>query len=100
MPYDFDQAGIVDAPHAGPNPAFSIRSVKQRLFRGRCIHNDILDTTIRKYNDHRDEILEVVTEVEAVHSRSTKMMSSYNEQFYKLIGSEKRLNSQIVKKCI
>ena len=47
MPYDFDMSGFVDAPYAEPNPRFKIRSVRQRLYRGRCAHNGHLDDSLR-----------------------------------------------------
>jgi len=35
IPYDFDQSGLVDAPHARPNERFDLRTVRDRLYRGR-----------------------------------------------------------------
>ncbi|MFQ5983806.1 MAG: hypothetical protein ACE5KS_10595, partial [Woeseiaceae bacterium] len=49
IPYDFDHAGMVDAPHASPNPKFRIRDVKQRLYRGRCANNGHLDSTLQLF---------------------------------------------------
>jgi hypothetical protein len=37
IPYDFDQSGFVNAPYATPNSRFNLRSVKSRLYRGRCM---------------------------------------------------------------
>ena len=39
VPYDFDFAGIVDAPYAEPNPRFKLRGVTSRLYRGHCSFN-------------------------------------------------------------
>ncbi len=36
VPYDFDHAGIVDAPYAGPAPELEIASDRVRLYRGFC----------------------------------------------------------------
>jgi hypothetical protein len=49
VPYDFDQAGLVDAPYAAPAPQFKLRSVEQRLYRGRCYNNENLDQTLDAY---------------------------------------------------
>ena len=100
VPYDFDQAGLVDAPHAGPNENFKIRSVRQRLYRGRCAHNELLDETIVDYNDKREEIMAVVGEVEDATDRSVKKMVRYIGKFYDTINSEQRVKSEFIKKCI
>jgi len=100
VPYDFDQAGLVDAPHAGPNKRFKLRSVKQRLYRGRCAHNDLLEKTVADYNARREDIMSVLGEVEDASARSVKTMVSYVEKFYDTINSERRLKSQLVKACI
>jgi hypothetical protein len=100
VPYDFDQAGLVDAPHAAPNENFRLRNVKQRLYRGRCAYNELLDKTIADYNDKREGIMAVVGEVEDASNRSMKAMANYVDRFYDTINSEKRVNREFIKKCI
>ena len=100
VPYDFDQSGLVDAPHAGANPRFRLRSVRDRLYRGRCMYNDQLESTIAKYNDKRDEIIAVLNEVEVAKSSSNKAMVHFVNKFYKTVNSAKRVKSDLIKKCI
>ena len=45
LAYDFDFAGIVNAPYAEPNPRYNLRSVRQRLYKGLCKNNDLLPGT-------------------------------------------------------
>jgi hypothetical protein len=42
LPYDFDFAGIVNAPYAQPNPRYDIPNVRVRLYKGHCKSNDLL----------------------------------------------------------
>jgi len=100
IPYDFDQAGLVGAPHAEPNPQLKIRTVKQRLYRGRCIHNEYVEATVADYRDKREELLRIVGELEVASDRSVESMTSYIEKFYKALESKKRITSSIIKKCI
>ncbi|MCJ7589791.1 MAG: hypothetical protein MUO51_00395 [Woeseiaceae bacterium] len=100
VPYDFDQSGLVDAPHAGPNPRFKLRNVQERLYRGRCVNNNRLDATIASYNSKHDEILQVIAEIEAVSSQSVRFMTSYIEDFYSVLNSEKYVNREFIKACI
>ena len=100
IPYDFDQAGLVGAPHAEPNPQFRIRTVKQRLYRGRCIHNDYVEATVANYRGKREELLRIIGELEVASDRSVKSMTSYIEKFYKTLDSPERVTNAIIKKCI
>jgi hypothetical protein len=100
IPYDFDQSGLVNAPHAGPNPMFKIRSVRDRLYRGRCVNNTQLEKSITAYNDKRDELLSVASETGAASKRTTKSMTGYINDFYKILESEKKVNSKLITKCI
>jgi hypothetical protein len=100
VPYDFDQAGLVDAPHAGPNERFKLRSVKHRLYRGRCVNNDQLDENIARYNAKREEVMAVLAEVEDANGRSVKTMTSYVDKFYGIINSARRVKGEFLKKCI
>ena len=72
IPYDFDQAGLVDAPYANANPQFRLRTVKQRLYRGRCVNNQYLEGSIQRFRDHRDSIYALIataTGLRRVHSQ-------------------------------
>jgi len=100
VPYDFDQAGLVNAPHASPNPRFNLANVKRRLYRGRCLHNDFVNATVSSYQNKREEILQVLNEVLAVSDKSVSRMTRYIEQFYKILDSERKVNKEFIKKCI
>jgi len=100
VPYDFDQSGLVNAPHAGANPRFKLKTVRERLYRGRCRFNDNLRASIEEFNGKRDEIFVVLNEVEAATSRSVKSMVSFVERFYKTVNSERRVKSDLIKRCI
>jgi len=39
IPYDFDYSGFVNAPYATPPDQLKINDVKQRFYRGYCVHN-------------------------------------------------------------
>lgn len=100
VPYDFDQAGLVNAPHAGPNPKFRLRSVQQRLYRGRCVNNEYLDATFAIFRDRQGDILKVIDEQDSLGDRVRKSISSYVLTFYKTLESERSVRNRLVRKCI
>ena len=100
MPYDFDQAGIVNAPHAGPAAQFKIRKVTQRLYRGRCIHNVNIGATVALFQAKRDDVMAVISEIDMASKRTKNTIRDYIEQFYKTLDSQSRVESEFIKGCI
>ena len=56
VPFDFDQAGLVDTPYALADERLNIRSVRTRLWRGRCSTIPWLDEVIARFNEARPRI--------------------------------------------
>jgi hypothetical protein len=100
IPYDFDQSGFVDAPYANPNPNFRIRSVKQRVYRGRCINNRLIDSSIQKFQDERDAIYELIAEQPGFEERTRKNLAKFVDRFYELVEDPKKVEKLITKKCL
>ena len=100
VPYDFDQAGLVNAPHAKANARFKLRSVRQRRYRGRCQNNQLLDETPEKYRQQRDAILQLPDEQVGLADATRQTVGEYLTQFYEIIDSPKMVNRKLVKKCI
>ena len=100
VPYDFDMSGIVNARHAGPNPRFKLRSVRQRLYRGRCLNNGYLPATLDHFRDERNEIYALLREQSGLTPSTRKSVLSYIDKFYKTIDNPKNLKSQFIKECI
>ena len=100
IPYDFDQTGLVDAQHAAPNPRFGIRTVKVRLYRGRCENNDILPRTLELFRERRSEIEALINDQAELLPATQRNMLKYIDSFYKTIDNPKRVDQRIVTECI
>lgn len=99
LPYDFDFAGIVNAPYAQPNPRYDLQNVRQRLYKGRCMNNHLLPDTVQKFHEKKDAIYRLVDDLELLTSRSRRDMTRYLNSFYKHISSPESVNNRFVKKC-
>lgn len=97
VPYDFDQTGIVNPRYAEPAEQLGIRSVRQRLWRGRCVHSGEVDAVIATFNDKRDELLGALI-VDGV--RDQKSARSYIDLFYRVINDPKQRKRNIYDKCL
>ena len=100
IPYDFDMSGLVDAPYADPNPQFKITRVTQRLYRGRCAHIGNIDNSVRMFQEKREEIFAMIANQPELEPKWRKAVTKFVEGFYKVIDSEKKVNREIVKKCV
>jgi hypothetical protein len=100
IPYDFDQAGIVEARYATPNPQFGLRTVRQRLYRGRCINNERLSATISHYFEQKDAVMALIAEDPTIAEGTRKRVTSYLDGFYKNIASEKIIDRDLIKRCV
>jgi hypothetical protein len=98
LPYDFDQAGIINTKYALPALSLGIRTVRHRLYRGRCRHNDYLDQTIQLFNERRADI-EIANTPDALSNKARKSTLKYLDVFYKTINDPEKLKKRIVDVC-
>ncbi len=99
IPYDFDHAGLIDAPYATPNPRFKIKTVRTRVYRGRCDNNSHLDSTFRQFNDSRDNISQLVAGLDGFDDRSIKGTMKLIDKFYSDIATSKTIEKKLLKTC-
>lgn len=100
IPYDFDQAGFVNAPYAAPSEQFPITSVRQRIYRGRCVNNDYIPASLQRFQDVRESIFTLLNEHEGLTSMTRKSLIAYVKNFYKLIDDPRKVEKYMTNKCI
>lgn len=98
IPYDFDQSGLINASYALPSESLPIRSVRQRLYRGFCSTNSLLDTTIELFNERRSGIEEVLADQSAGRSAG-KAALNYLDGFFLIVNDPKKKKKQLLDRC-
>jgi hypothetical protein len=99
LPYDFDQAGLINTRYATPADGLGIRSVRQRLFRGRCLNLKHLDESIAKFNEMRPQIEEALNPPEFVWRRRKNALK-YIDDFYEIVNDPKKRKNKIEDNCL
>jgi hypothetical protein len=99
IPYDFDFSGLVNAPYAEPNPQLKIRSVRQRVYRGRCSNNQYLDETLALFREKEPEFRALVAALPDLTPKYEKEVTRFLDEFYEDIGSEKQIDRNIIRDC-
>ena len=100
IPYDFDLSGFANHEYAKPNARFGIRSVTQRLYRGRCIHNPTLEEALAVFRDKREALESMVENQPELTKAARRTTTRFIRDFYKTIDDPKRVESKMVKSCI
>ena len=99
IPYDFDSSGYVKAPYAQPNPDLKQRHIRQRVYRGFCVDDRVLETTIARFAAKRELLLAVAADTSLVSARTAKDSRSYLESFFEDISDPKIVEKKIKAKC-
>ena len=97
VPYDFDQAGLINTQYAVVAKPLPIKTVRQRLFRGRCIHQDQMEPAIALFNERRQQLeMALMPEGRSEHKRT----ATYVDSFYRIINDAKQRERSIEKRCL
>lgn len=101
VPYDFDFSGLVDAPYAGPAPsvADTIRSVRDRLYRGYCVEGMDQQAVLNRFREVRHDILTLVEDLAGMSYPSRLSARRYLEEFFDDLGYPHRVEQNILLAC-
>ena len=99
LPYDFDQSGVINTKYSMPADGLRLKSVRQRLYRGRCIHNDLLPEVIAMFNEKRPEI-EAAMNPEGLGKRTKTAALRYINEFYETVNDPAQREKKIFGACL
>ena len=99
VPYDYDFSGAVNAPYAVPPPQLNIQSVRQRVYRGFCQPDSILQPALARFRAAKDSIYAAVRAVPELPPNDAKDMLGYFDQFYQVLGNPGTVNREFVRGC-
>ena len=90
VPYDFDHAGIVDAPYAHPAEELQMRSIQERRYRGYCVPDlKAFDSVIARFNSLKNEVSNIYKECKLLDEKYLKFVLNFIDDFYKTINDPK-----------
>jgi hypothetical protein len=100
IPYDFDFSGYVNAPYATPPSELDISNVRQRLYRGYCIHNASVVAAARQMRALHPQIIGVLAQVPGLEPATQQRASAYLEKFFADIGTDANVGSKVLNRCL
>jgi len=99
LAYDFDFAGLVNAPYAEPNPRYRLPTVRVRLFKGQCKYDEQLQNTIQYFHEKKDRLYEIIDEQDLLTSVTAASVRKYIDTFYERIAEPADVEKWLINKC-
>lgn len=91
VPYDFDFAGLVNAPYAVPNPNFGAKKVVDRVNLGRPASKEALRQAVDAFLRVQEAQLNCYWDCVWLSKKTKKEMQKYLKGFFKLLNKEKKV---------
>ncbi|WP_336516792.1 hypothetical protein [Pollutibacter soli] len=96
IPYDFDYAGLVDAPYAVPPESIGTTSVTERVYRGYARSPQELNEVVAIFKAKKDSIYALVNNFQPLDKRQKTKMISYLNEFYETINSDRGIRMAFI----
>lgn len=100
LAYDFDMTGIVNPPYSQVSNLVDIEHVTERLYRGYCREESLMQAIRQEYLASEPEVWAVVDKHESmVDKGDMRVFRSYLEEFFNILREDRLFESQILMEC-
>ena len=99
VPYDFDATGLVDTHYSAPPEGFPMNSIRERLYRGFCEHNEALPAARSEILALRDAILATVRDEPALSGRARDKAVDYLQEGFAVLADDAAFSREITGNC-
>jgi hypothetical protein len=96
VPYDFDYSGLVNAPYAIPARGFLIKTVTERIYRGPCRNQELVDPYVANFLAKKDLIRALPDQIPGFSRVSRDDARNYIDSFYSSVDSPKDVRGLFV----
>ena len=99
VPYDFDYAGIVDAPYAIPGKDLGLVTVRDRTYRGPCRTVEELKPQFEKFRGIKADVMAIYATLPGLTDKYRRSAQSYLEEFYKTLDRPADVKKAFIDGC-
>jgi hypothetical protein len=99
VPYDFDYAGLVDAPYAVPGKGIDLPNVKVRYFLGMCREPDGYKPTFNLFLTKKHDILQHCQQFQYLSPNDKELVRGYLKAFFAILEDPKACQKAIIDHC-
>ncbi len=98
--YDFDMAGFVNAPYATFDESLGIKGVYERVYKGYCRNEGIMEFVRQEFILHEREYIDVMERNRNYFQpREFDSMRKYLNEFFTTIKNDAYYREQITRRC-
>ena len=99
VPYDFDFSGFVDTPYATPPDQLQLSSVRERVYRGYCVHNADALAAARQMREARPQMMAAITATPGIDPQRAAKAIAYLDGFFADIATDDAVNDKLLRRC-
>ena len=99
VPYDFDYAGLVNAPYALPSRGLGLKTVLDRAYLGPCLTMAEMEEVVPAFMARKADVLGLVDSVEGLDGPSRKEVKAYLLAFYSTIDRPRDAKRLLMDTC-
>ncbi|MBY0433619.1 MAG: hypothetical protein K2U26_05880 [Cyclobacteriaceae bacterium] len=100
LAYDFDMSGFVNPPYAKVNPALGIANVRERLYRGFCRKEPVVQFVRKQILEKEPVLLGTIDQYEKDFlPRDFNDMKKYTAEFFNVLKDESQFKRNILEGC-
>ncbi len=100
LPYDFDNTGWVSADYtAGPSPNIHIGSTSERIYRGLCAHNDLVEPLMAEILGKQSSIESLIARQTELSDRNQKRLLRYTEDWFSTLSQPGAIEENLLEAC-
>ena len=99
IPYDFDVAGIVNATYAVPDEQLGTESVRERVYRGRCLPEAELLNSTERILQKKNEIYALFENDKLLSKTNKRNSLNYMDEFFTIFENTKSIKRNIIDAC-
>jgi hypothetical protein len=100
IPYDFDFSGFVNTPYAVPPDALKLANVRQRQYRGYCVHNNAALAVAAQMRLMRPQMIAALASTPGLEPKTIRNATAYLDSFFADIASNDVLQAKVLKTCL
>ena len=100
IPYDFDFSGFVNPPYATPPDELHLSSVRQRQYRGYCMHNAQVIAAAREFRAARPQLIAAITTTPGLDPRAQQRAIAFLDPFFADIATDQSVGARVINHCI
>lgn len=96
VPYDFDWAGLVNAPYAKPAPQIETANVQQRVYRGYKRSLEEMERPIAKFISVKTQMIDLFLDFEYLDLKDKQRCVKYISDFYDVLSRKSSIRRELV----